>query len=116
MIHTSSLYYIEPQAKLARKLCDISCADKVFFANSGAEANEGAIKLARAYFKKSGKPDKYEIITLEGSFHGRTMTTLSATGQIKYQKKFAPVRNTVRIKTLQAVYDIKIYRYTDVSP
>ena len=91
VIHTSSLYYIEPQARLAQLLCDLSCADRVFFANSGAEANEGAIKLARAYWKKKGIPEKYEIITLKDSFHGRTMATLSATGQEKYQKKFHPI-------------------------
>jgi acetylornithine/N-succinyldiaminopimelate aminotransferase len=91
VIHTSSLYYIEPQARLAKMLCELSCANRVFFANSGAEANEGAIKLARAYWKKKGNPGKYEIITLKDSFHGRTMATLSATGQEKYQKKFHPI-------------------------
>lgn len=91
VIHTSSLYYIESQAKLAKQLCNLSCADKVFFSNSGSEANEGAIKLARAYYKKIGKPNKYEIITFKNSFHGRTMATLSATGQSKYHKKFTPI-------------------------
>ncbi len=91
LIHCSSLYYIEPQAKLAKMLAENSCADKVFFANSGAEANEGAIKLARIYFKKSGAPEKYEIITLKNSFHGRTLTTVAATGQEKYQKPYMPI-------------------------
>lgn len=90
-IHCSSLYYIENQAKLAKILVENSCADKVFFANSGAEANEGAIKLARMYFKKKGFNDKYEIITLENSFHGRTLATIAATGQEKYQKPFNPL-------------------------
>jgi len=90
-IHCSSLYYIEPQAKLAKVLVDNSCADRVFFANSGAEANEGAIKLARIYFKKKGLPEKYEIITLHKSFHGRTLATLAATGQEKYHKPFTPL-------------------------
>lgn len=89
-IHTSSLYYIENQAKLAQKLADSTCADKVFFANSGAEANEGAFKLARAYFYKKGQ-EKYEIITLDKSFHGRTMATVAATGQEKYQKPYRPL-------------------------
>ncbi len=90
-IHCSSLYYIKEQAMLAKKICDFSCADKVFFGNSGAEANEGAIKLARLYQRKKGKPDKYEIITLEKSFHGRTLATIAATGQDKYQKQFNPL-------------------------
>ncbi len=91
LIHCSNLYYIEAQALLAKELCESSCADKVFFSNSGAEANEGAIKLARIYFKKLGMPEKYEIITLQKSFHGRTITTLSATGQDKYSKPFEPL-------------------------
>ncbi len=91
LIHCSNLYYIEPQAKLAKVLVENSCADKIFFANSGAEANEGAIKLARIYFKKQGLSEKYEIITLNKSFHGRTITTLSATGQEKYAKPFEPL-------------------------
>ncbi len=91
LIHCSSLYYIEAQARLAALLAENSCADRVFFANSGAEANEGAIKLARIYFKKNGMPDKYEIITLKKSFHGRTLTTVAATGQAKYQKPYAPL-------------------------
>jgi len=91
LIHCSNLYYIEPQAKLAKLLVDNSCADRVFFANSGAEANEGAIKLAKIYFKKNGMPNKYGIITLVNSFHGRTLTTVAATGQAKYQKPYAPL-------------------------
>lgn len=90
-IHCSNLYYIEPQAKLAKLLVEHSCADKVFFANSGAEANEGAIKLARIYFKKKGMPERFEIITLEKSFHGRTLATIAATGQDKYQKPYSPL-------------------------
>jgi len=91
LIHCSSLYYIENQAQLAKVLVENSCADKVFFSNSGAEANEGAFKLARIYFKKKGMPDKYEIITLKKSFHGRTLATTAATGQEKYQKPYAPL-------------------------
>lgn len=91
LVHCSNLYYIEAQALLAKELVDNSCADKIFFSNSGAEANEGAIKLARIYFRKLGQPEKYEIITLQKSFHGRTITTLSATGQEKYAKPFEPL-------------------------
>lgn len=91
LIHCSSLYYIESQAKLAKVLALNSCCDRVFFANSGAEANEGAIKLARIYFKKKGFAEKYGIITLKKSFHGRTLTTVAATGQEKYQKPYAPL-------------------------
>jgi len=91
LIHCSSLYYIEAQAMLAKLLVENSCADRIFFANSGAEANEGAIKLARIYFKKNNMPEKYEIITLKDSFHGRTLTTLAATGQEKYHKPFMPL-------------------------
>lgn len=90
VIHTSSLYYIENQAKLAEKLVKNTFADKVFFCNSGAEANEGAFKLAKIYFHKKGL-DKYEIITLDKSFHGRTLATVAATGQEKYQKPYKPL-------------------------
>lgn len=90
VIHTSSLYYIENQARLAQKIAEISCADRVFFANSGAEANEGAIKLAKMYHYKKGS-DKTDIITLTNSFHGRTLATLTATGQEKFHKPFYPL-------------------------
>ncbi|NLU53493.1 MAG: acetylornithine transaminase [Clostridiaceae bacterium] len=90
-IHCSNYYYIESQAKLAQLIVENSCCDRVFFANSGAEANEGAIKLARLYFRKKGQPEKFEIITLEKSFHGRTLATLAATGQDKYQKNYSPL-------------------------
>ena len=90
LMHVSNLYYTEPQAKLAKKISEISFGDKCFFANSGAEANEGAIKLARRYAKPKGK-DAYEIITALRSFHGRTMKTLAATGQPDKQKPFEPM-------------------------
>lgn len=90
VIHTSSLYYIENQARLAKMIADSSCADKVFFSNTGAEANEGAFKLARKYFYNKGQ-DKYEIITLDKSFHGRTLAAVAATGQEKYQKPYRPL-------------------------
>ena len=90
LMHCSNLFYIESQAQLAQLLVRNSCGDKVFFANSGAEANEAAIKLARKYFWDMGM-NKYEIITAENSFHGRTLAALAATGQEKYQKPFIPM-------------------------
>ena len=90
VIHTSSLYYIENQAKLAQKIAESTCAKRVFFANSGAEANEGAFKLAKIYHYKKGN-SKYEIISLDKSFHGRTLATVAATGQEKYQKPYYPL-------------------------
>lgn len=90
IMHTSNLYYNEPSSKLAKKLMELSGMARVFFANSGAEANEGAIKLARKYsFDKYGS-DRNKIITLKKSFHGRTITTLEATGQDKFHKYFTP--------------------------
>lgn len=90
LVHTSSLYYIENQAKLAQKLVENTCADKAFFCNSGAEANEGAFKLAKIYFYKKGL-EKYEIISLNHSFHGRTLATVAATGQRHYQEPYEPL-------------------------
>ena len=90
VIHTSCLYYIESQAKLAEMVVDSCCGDRVYFSNSGAEANECAIKLAKIYHykKDDGKTD---IITLKNSFHGRTLSTVAATGQEKYQKPYSPL-------------------------
>ena len=90
VLHTSNLYYIENQAKLAKEFCKHSCADKAFFCSTGAEANEGALKLARKYFYNKGI-QKYEVISLDKSFHGRTIATVSATGQEKYQKPYRPL-------------------------
>ncbi|MCL2337621.1 MAG: acetylornithine transaminase [Firmicutes bacterium] len=91
LMHVSNLYYTEPQAKLAELLVQNSCCQRVFFCNSGAEANEAAIKLTRKYAKKFGGPEKYEIITAEKSFHGRTLAAITATGQTKYQQGFEPL-------------------------
>ena len=91
LIHVSNFYYITPQIELASLLCQHSFAEKVFFCNSGAEANEGAIKLARKYAKEKMEGNRYEIITMEQSFHGRTMATLTATGQEKFHKGYAPL-------------------------
>ncbi|MBO4242972.1 MAG: aspartate aminotransferase family protein [Clostridiales bacterium] len=89
LIHCSNYYYIPQRSALAYKLCRYSFADKCFFSNSGAEANEAAIKLARGYFYYKGE-DRYEIITAKMSFHGRTMGTIAATGQEKFRKPFEP--------------------------
>ena len=89
--HTSNLYYAEPCAKLAQALCEKTGMKKVFFSNSGAESNECAIKVARKYSAEKKGDDHYTIITLEHSFHGRTLTTLSATGQDHFHKLFNPL-------------------------
>ena len=89
--HTSNLYYTEPCVKLAKLLCEKTGAGKVFFSNSGAEANECAIKAARKYMAEKKGEDCYTIITLENSFHGRTITTLAATGQEVFHKTFKPL-------------------------
>lgn len=92
MIHCSNYYHIPNQIELAELLCAHSFADKVFFCNSGAEANEAAIKLARKHAReKTGDAERYGIITALASFHGRTMATISATGQEKVQKFFDPL-------------------------
>ena len=91
IMHTSNLYWIPNQVALAERLVDHSFADKVFFCNSGAEANEAAFKLARKYAKKNFGAQKYEVVTLENSFHGRTLATLTLTGQTKYQEGFDPL-------------------------
>ncbi|MDO8886114.1 acetylornithine transaminase [Candidatus Oleimmundimicrobium sp.] len=91
LVHVSNLFYTIPQIKLAEKLVSISFGDKCFFANSGAEANEGAVKLARKYSKTFRGEDKYEIITAYRSFHGRTMKMLAASGQPEKQKPFEPM-------------------------
>jgi acetylornithine aminotransferase len=89
--HVSNLYYTQPQAELAAWLTAHTFADRVFFGNSGAEANEAAIKLARKYFKDNGAPERYRIVSMKQSFHGRTMATLSATGQEKVRKGYDPI-------------------------
>ena len=90
LIHVSNLYYTEPQADAAAKLSELTAGGKVFFGNSGAEANEGAIKAARKY-AHTIHPEKSQIITALGSFHGRTLATLTATGQEKFHKGFEPL-------------------------
>jgi acetylornithine/N-succinyldiaminopimelate aminotransferase len=88
--HVSNLYEIPEAERVARRLCEASFADFVFFGNSGAEAMECAIKTARKYHFANGAPERYRIITFEGAFHGRTLATLAATGQKKYLEGFGP--------------------------
>ncbi len=91
LMHTSNLYHIPPQAQLAKRLVEISSADRCFFCNSGAEANEAAIKLARKWAGMNRSGECFEIITAKQSFHGRTLATMTATGQEKYQTAFRPL-------------------------
>ena len=91
LIHTAGYFYTAPVARLAEKLTQLSGMDRVFFGNSGAEAVECAIKIARKYAKSHGGPNKFGIVAAQKSFHGRTMATVTATGQPKYQEPFAPL-------------------------
>jgi len=91
LVHVSNLFYTYPQLELAAELTRLSFADKLFFCNSGAEANEAAIKLARKYSRDTFGPGRFHIISMNDSFHGRTMATLSATGQSKIHKGFEPL-------------------------
>ncbi|MBW1780424.1 MAG: acetylornithine transaminase [Deltaproteobacteria bacterium] len=91
LVHVSNLYYTRPQVELARLLVENSFASRVFFCNSGAEANEAALKLARRYANETFGPDRHMIISTHNSFHGRTMATLSATGQSKIQVGYDPL-------------------------
>lgn len=108
IIHTSNLYYIAPQAKAAKKIVEASGYDmKCFFGNSGAEANEGALKIARKYGEKDGNIKKYKVITLEHSFHGRTITTVKATGQASMHNYFGPYPDGfVYANDIQHVYEL----------
>src|SRR5690348_6688526 len=87
LIHTSNLYFTQPQVELAQRLVDLSFPSRVFFCNSGAEANEAAIKLARKWGTRN-RDGAFEIITAMGSFHGRTLATVTAGGQHKYSDHF----------------------------
>ncbi|WP_029032626.1 aspartate aminotransferase family protein [Salinarimonas rosea] len=88
--HTSNLFEIPEGERLAQRLVDATFADRVFFTNSGAEANEGAIKMARRWQHVNGRPERYRILTFEGAFHGRTLATIAAGGQKKYLEGFGP--------------------------
>ena len=96
LIHVSNLFYTEPQFRLAQKLTAVAGMDKVFFCNSGAEANECALKIARKWGKRK-EPPAIEIVAVEGAFHGRLFGTLSVTAQAKYQKPYEPLVPGVRV-------------------
>ncbi len=91
LLHVSNLFHTAPQIHLAKLLCEHSFADRVFFCNSGAEANEAALKVARKYAKEHFSSDRYEVIATRDSFHGRTLATVTATGQEKYRHGFEPL-------------------------
>ncbi len=105
--HTSNLYYSEPCAKLAQMLCERTNMKKVFFSNSGAEANECAIKVARKYGENNKGADYTTIITLKNSFHGRTLTTLAATGQDVFHKDFLPLTEGFVYATANDIDSVK---------
>ena len=104
--HCSNLYRVSGQERLAERLCEATFADKVFFTNSGAEACEGAIKLARRYHFANGHPERWRIVTFKGAFHGRTLATIAAAGNEKYLEGFgepAPGFDLVAFGDLEAV-------------
>ncbi len=108
LIHISNLQVIEPQARLAQKICELSGYDgAIFFANSGAEANEGAIKIARKYGEVNFEKKRYKVITLEHSFHGRTISTLKATGQKSFHTpSFSPYPDGfLYVKSIADIYN-----------
>lgn len=106
--HTSNLYHISGQEKLAERLCDVTFADRVFFTNSGAEALECSIKMARKFHAHQGQSERFRLITFEGAFHGRTLATIAAGGQEKYLEGFGPALDgfdQVALGDIQAVKD-----------
>lgn len=105
--HVSNLYYSKPDTQVAEKLCNMTHFSKMFFANSGAEANEGAIKVARKYASDKYGQKNYEILTLVNSFHGRTITTLSATGQDHFHQHFDPFTPGFVHANANAIEDVK---------
>ncbi|NPA12373.1 MAG: aspartate aminotransferase family protein [Aquificae bacterium] len=107
LIHTSNLFHIPPQIEVAKMLVENSCLDKAFFCNSGAEANETAIKLVRKYFYDRGEAHKYEIITFTGGFHGRTIGSLTATAQPKYHEGFKPLLQGIKYAPFNDIKALK---------
>ncbi|EHP85763.1 acetylornithine transaminase [Methanotorris formicicus] len=107
LIHTSNIYYTIPQIELAKKLVNLSGLNRVFFCNSGAEANEAGIKLARKYAKEILGKDGGEIITMENAFHGRTITTITATPKPKYQKGYEPLAPGFKYVTFNDIEALK---------
>lgn len=106
LMHISNLYWNEPQLKLAKMLTNLSDHDEVFFCNSGTEATEVALKLARKYGKKTGNKDKFKLLYMENSFHGRTMGALTITGQEKYQNSFKPLMAGVEAVKFNDIEDL----------
>jgi predicted acetylornithine/succinylornithine family transaminase len=106
-VHCSNLYLIPQQIELAAKLCELSFAEQAFFANSGAEANEAAVKLARKWSKRHHGPGRHEIVTMRNSFHGRTMGMISATGQDKVQKDYEPLLEGFRYARLNDLESVR---------
>ena len=107
LLHVSNLYHTAPHAALAQLLCTTSFADKVHFCNSGAEANEGAIKFARRYGRRSGREDKTNILAFDNAFHGRTLGSLAATPRPKYQDPFKPLMPGVRFARFNDLQDAR---------
>lgn len=114
LLHCSNLYYIESQSRLAEKCCQASAMDKIFFCNSGAEANEAAIKLVRAYHHKKGE-QRSRILSARESFHGRTLATVTATGQAKYNSIFAPLPEGFDYVDFNDIEDLKRKLSPDVG-
>lgn len=109
LLHASNLFLTEPQIRLAKILVENSFADQAFFCNSGAEANEAALKLAKKIAQDRGETQRYEVVSLQDSFHGRTIATLSATGQTKLQEGFKPLLpgvNYLPVNDVQAAHDL----------
>ena len=102
VLHTSNLYFTAPAGRLASELARLSSLDKVFFCNSGAEANEGAFKFARRWAREAGGPAKHEIIALRGAFHGRLFASLAATDRPQYRAPFRPLAGGVRVVEREA--------------
>jgi predicted acetylornithine/succinylornithine family transaminase len=106
ILHSSNLFWIEPQIKLAKMICENSFGDKVFFCNSGTEANEAAIKIARKYGLSKYGAERFEIVSMVNSFHGRTLGALAATGQEKYHKSFLPMVPGFRFAKFNDIDDL----------
>jgi len=107
MLHCSNYYYSESAVLLAQMLCENSCFDKVLFCNSGAEANEALIKLARKYAKDNGHPERYGVLSMINSFHGRTLATAAMTGQEKIQRYFEPMPDGFKYAKFNDIEDVK---------
>ena len=107
MLHCSNYFYNEPAVQTAKLIVENSCFDKVLFANSGAEANEGQIKLARKYAKDHGHPERFVVITMKNSFHGRTLATATATGQYGVHRYFEPLPDGFRYATFNDLDSVK---------